>query len=559
MERRTQASMKGIYQEVTQFWKKKLFAISTILMMLLSYRTLLLQPTVGIDDTSFKVYYVDGVSPAMGRWCLYLIHKLFPLAYNPYFVEAVGLLLLCVSVSLWCVVFYRLFEDRIPDWGYTLFSCVMLSNPIISEVVIWYLQDGTYLGYGVAALAVLMGMASFQKQTAGNKKALAKYLLMSALFLTIAMGFYESFMIVFLMGMVMVFLVIRILKRTDYNVRIRDWLFSMAAVSICALLLRTLIVNLMIAVFHLESQTQILRSRGLHEVLGWFDGSRGTEEFLYVMKDFFVKYYLNGIVYVPVLILVMAIGVLLLASLYYCIRHRDGWILAAAFGIVLLPWIMPVLEGTATYYRSSQYIPLLTAFGVLLAAWELYRRKVKGLLRGIGILAALMLLYRQGYEMNKWLYLDAMKYEDTKRTLSQVAYKIGEQCDTSKPICVIGTYETPKGLQEAAYIPEWSKKYQLLEVLVKKVDEELFEEYNTPYGYAFAETPRLSFITWGATAFYNFDRELVKFWNMHGFDFEEDWHLEHYEEARKLFENGPSWPAEGSIVEMEDHIIVNFG
>lgn len=551
--------MQEIYQEVRQFWKKKIFAVGTILMMLLSYRTLLLQPTVGIDDTSFKVYYVDGVSPAMGRWCLYLIHKLFPLEYNPYFVEAVGLLLFCLSITLWCVVFHRMFQDKIPDWGYTLFGCVMLSNPIISEVVIWYLQDGTYLGYGVTALAVLMGMAAFQNKVLANKKALFQNLLLSAFFLTLAMGFYESFMIVFLMGMVMIFLLIRILKRSDYSVRIKDWFLHIGFISICAVLFRTVIVKWMITFFHLESQTQILRSRGLHEVLGWFDGTKGADEFFYVMKDFFVKYYLNGIVYVPILVLVMAVGILLLVSLCYCIKHKDGWILAAAIGIILLPWVMPVLEGLATYYRSSQYIPLLTAFGVLLVVWELYRRGVKGLLRGLGVLAAAMLLYRQGYEMNKWLYLDAMKYEDTKRTLSQVAYKIGEQCDGSKPICVIGDYETPTALQEAAYCPSWSKKYQLLEVLVKRVDEEIFEEYNTPYGYAFAETPRLSFITWGASAFFDFDRELVKFWNMHGFDFEEDWHLEHYEEARKLFENGPSWPAEGSIVEMEDYIIVNFG
>ena len=73
-------------------------------MMVLSYATLLHQPTVGIDDTAFDIYYEEGVSPAMGRWCLYLINKFFPLAYKPYFVEAIGLLLICLSERLWCLV-----------------------------------------------------------------------------------------------------------------------------------------------------------------------------------------------------------------------------------------------------------------------------------------------------------------------------------------------------------------------------------------------------------------------------------------------------------------------
>lgn len=551
--------MAGIIKEVKEFWNKKCFAAGILLMMLLSYRTLLLQPTVGIDDTSFKVYYVDGVSPAMGRWCLYLINKLFPLDYNPYFVEAVGLLMFCLSVTLWCVVFQRMFQDKISIAGYTLFGCVMISSPIISEVVIWYLQDGTYLGYGVTALAVLTGMEAFHQPIRSRRKKQVEYLLLSALFLTIAMGFYESFMIVFLMGMVMVFWLIRILKKEEYSIRVGEWLLNIGGISVCSVVLRSVIVKLFIVVFHLESQTQVLKSRGLYEVLGWFDGTKGLDEFLFVLKDFFVKYYLNAVVYVPVLILVMAVGIVLFLGCCYSVKRKDGWMIAAAAGIVLLPWIMPVLEGTATYYRSSQYIPLLSAFGVLLVVWELEHRRVKGFWKGLGLFAAFMLLYRQGYEMNKWLYLDAMKYEDTRRTLSEAALTIGEQCDTTKPVCVIGEYNTPFGLDEAAYCPSWSKKYKLMEIMVKLVDEELFEVYNTPRGYAFAETPRLSFITWGATAFYDFDRELVKFWKMHGFEFQEDGNLDHYKEARALFQDGPSWPEEGSIVEMGDYIIVNFG
>ena len=74
-----------------------------------------------------------------------------------------------------------------------------------------------------------------------------------------------------------------------------------------------------------------------------------------------------------------------------------------------------------------------------------------------------------------------------------------------------------------------------------------------------AETPILSVVKWGARAFYGFDRELVKFWKMHGITLYEDGNQSHYEEAQKLFESGPVWPEEGSVVEADGYIIVNFG
>ncbi len=597
--------MTKIWRDVKYLWSRKCFAVGLPVVTVLSYITLLLNPTIGIDDTSFKLYYVDGVSPAMGRWCLYMINKAVPLATNPFFVEAVGLCLFCLSVSLWCVVFYRLFGDRLPVVVYTLFCCVMISSPMISEVVIWYLQDGIYLGYGVTALAVLFGMEALRGEEGERKKrqgpedrgkekkagprgqgkgkgqsakdgrkgqkggpvfnralaGRAGWVIASAATLTVALGFYEAFMIVYLMAMAMVFLLVRVLDRKDYTARPFVWLVRVIFTVGLSMLLRSLVIELITAAYHLEAQKLVLKSRDAGDILqmaaGWFDGSRSLSEFTYILKDFFVKYYLNAVVYTTVLILVLAVGMVCLWGLVQTVRKRDGWILAAALCIVLLPWVMPILEAQATYYRASEYIPLLTAFAVFPAAWELRNRKRP--LRAAGLCLALLLLYRQGYEMNKWLYVDAMKYENDKLIMGQVALKIKESCDVSKPVCVVGSYQTPRGLIENVYTPEWSKKYKLLKWLVCAVDPEIFEKYDTPWGYAAAETPTLSFINWGAVAFYGFDRELVKFWKMHGFEFTEDGNPEHYAAARDLMLDGPVWPQEGSVVEMEDHIIVNFG
>ncbi|MCI9676749.1 MAG: hypothetical protein HFH06_13515 [Lachnospiraceae bacterium] len=552
--------MSDLIKDLKYFWSKKTFAVGLITIMILSYATLLFNPTVGIDDTSFKLYYIDGVSPAMGRWCLYMIHKLFPLDYNPYFVETIGLLFFCLSVSLWCVVFYRLFGSKLPVLVYTLFAGVMISSPILSEVVVWYVQDGIYLGYGVTALAVLAAMKSFTKV----KRIRWKYILLSALLLAVSLGFYEAFIIVFLMGLVMNFMVIRTRQTIqEYDGAPSKWFLTILAVCGIGMIFRSLFINGIILLFRLEDQTQVLAGRGFGDIvslfMGWFDGTRSIHEFLSMLKEFFVKYSIHGIVYLPVLILVLAELWLVFWGIRQTAATKDGWVLAAVAAILFLPWVMPILEGVPTYYRSSEYVPLLTAFAALLAGQTFCRKAHPKWLQGTALFLAFLLLYRQGYEMNKWLLIDAMKYEDDKRTLDALALELMAEYDTDKPICIAGSRQTPVSLLEDVYTPDWSKKYSLVKFFVCMVDEEIFDKYNTPYGYAVAETPQLSFINWANKAYYGFDRELIRFWEMHGFSFQEDNDTQHYKAAEELMRDAPVWPAKGSILEMEDYIIVNFG
>lgn len=546
-----------ILNEFRYFWQTKCFAAGIILTTLISYGIILTNPTIGVDDTAFAEYYADGISPAMGRWCVYLLNKIFPMAYNPFVCGAIDLIVFGISITLWCVVFRRMFGEKISVWGYTLFGCVMLSSPIISELVVWYVHNGITMGYGLIALAVLFTLEALRE---GVTNKIAIPILPALFLLTVALGFYESFMIVYLMAVLMVFLLIRLLDKKEYSKKAGKWLVLVLIITVGSIILRSMITQAVIMIFGLRDQVGILNSRGILEFLGWFDKSKGLQDFIYVMQDFFVKYYLNAAVYLPITLLVMAIGVLMVYSMFQSVKKKDYWILAAALGIIILPWCMPVLEGVATYYRTSQYIPLMIAFVVLLIVWEFKKHKVTGFIKGFGIFLAVVLLYNQVYEMGKWLYLDMLKYNDAKRTMEAVALTLKSDFDASKPICVIGSYRVPESLETQAYSPVWSKKTVIVTYFVGLLNEELLDKYyDAQKGYAFAETPRLSVIEWGASAFYGFDRQLIKFWKMIGFTFTEDGSLEHYREARELMEDGPVWPEPGSIVEQDDYIIVNFG
>lgn len=553
--------MSQLLKDIKYFWKHRCFSVGIPLMMVFSYVTLLLNPTVGVDDTAFKIYFVDGVSPATGRWCLFLINKIFPLAYNPFFVEIVGLAFFCLSVTLWCIVFYRIVGDKISVFAYTIIGGVMLSSPILSEIVTYYLQNGIYLGYGVTALAVMLLIETFRTERNDWKGRMPLNAASGAL-LTAALGFYESFMIVFMMAAVMSFLLIRATDCGSYRARPLEWVRNTLIVCILGMMFREIITRILIALFHLEGQMKVLKNNGMGDILGnlagWFSDEEQMKGFLYILKEFLVKYYFNAVVYAPVMILVLALAVSGIWSLIKALKKKDGWVLAAWVGILLLPWLLPVIEGVATYYRSSQYIPLLTAFAVLIAAWELKNVRWKGV-RCAALFFAFLLLYQQGYEMNKWLYVDAMKYEDAKRTMDNVALYLQANVDTDKPVCVVGSYQASGDVLSDVYCPAYSKKYVIISYLVRGLDEGIFEKYDSERGYAAAETPRLSLIKWGATAFYGFDRELIKYWKTQGFDFVEDGNQAHYEQAKEFMADGPAWPRAGSVVELEDYIIVNFG
>jgi hypothetical protein len=88
------------------------------------------------------------------------------------------------------------------------------------------------------------------------------------------------------------------------------------------------------------------------------------------------------------------------------------------------------------------------------------------------------------------------------------------------------------------------------------IDDNLLEKFYRPYGVWVAQTPSLSVIDWGRYAFDD-DSELVKFFDMLGLKLQPltDTDYAPIEEYSKQL---PEYPAEGSIADMGDYIIVHF-
>lgn len=547
-----------IWQETRKMFQSKKYVCCMLVTLFATYGSLLIRPTIGIDDTAWKVYFVDGVAPVMGRWILYVLNKIIPIAeYNPFIVELLFLFFFFVSATLWVILLKRMIGDHVSEWAYVFFGCAFLAAPITSELVTYYLANGIFLGFGFTALAVWYLWDAFETGISKGKRI--RKVIGSGLWLWLALGCYESFIVVYMVAICVCYCFDRGLKGKEERISVLRVLVSTLLAGVFCIVLRSIWTELSIVLFSLQDQTNVLHYRGIGDIFNYFKSGDGVQDIGLIFKQFFIKYYINAVVYKPITFLVMGFGLLGLWALIRSVQKRDFIVLLSVIGAMIMPWTLTILEGYATYYRTSQYIVLMNAIIVLVVALFMEKVREKRYIKYVGFLFAVIFLYHEAYEMNYWLKVDQDKYEDACRTADAVALEIIKDYDENLPICVIGEYNVPSAIASKSYCPAWSKRTVIAKWAIGLLDKELIDDYMEPAGYRFAETPLLSVIKWGSVAFYSIDVELIKFWENRGFQFTVDGNLEHYSYGKALLEKGmPAWPEKGSIIQMDDYIIVNL-
>jgi hypothetical protein len=270
-------------------------------------------------------------------------------------------------------------------------------------------------------------------------------------------------------------------------------------------------------------------------------------------------YIVYACAYYPIWVFVMATLVILLSALVLSIRKKDVWIFLLAIAGYAAAFSLVIIEGKETYYRSAQFLPVICGFGAMIFVWAMnsVKGKMAGFLRILACLILSVILWNQCADMNKWFYVDWQKYEAAKETVHNVAYELEKNFDTSKPIVFTGTYEIPHSITEDAYVSFSSKEYSFMRRMTEWFDEYLLGKYHRSQGMWVAQQPALSVIEWGKTAF-DCNRELIKFFEMHGHCLVANRDMELYEMAIEYSLDWPSFPREGSIVDMGEYIIVHF-
>lgn len=336
--------------------------------------------TIGIDDTPSLYYFEEGLIAIVGRWVLFLLNKVISLAeFAPFVTDFAAVLFLIAAAIVWSALFYSVFGEKIPMTGYAYFAAVFVSCPLISEVFTYFLHNGIAIGYlscAVSLCCMREWQLSIRKQRKGSGlrekpdcPAVTK-LAAAAVFLWIAMGCYESFMILWLAGLLLLLLSERIRLGTERTARTGErgvfgTLAGGALAALAAVLLRSLMIVVLTKAFHLEYLQGEAVQRSVTEMLGWMVQTGAFGELIMILKRTFVLYGVFAYAYLPIRIFVLSAVVITVVTLVRVIRGRDLWALILLPTAYLAAFSLLFIEGKATLYRSAQFLPIFCGYGVL--------------------------------------------------------------------------------------------------------------------------------------------------------------------------------------------------
>lgn len=563
------------------FLRNKLYMLFLGLAAAFSYGFLITHATVGIDDTPYAYYFEEGLNVIVGRWFLYLVNKVVHISdFSPFLTDLAGVLILMAAVVVWCSLLRSVCGDKAPMWGYLFFGCIFISSPLHSEVYTYYLHNGVSVGYlctgiGLCFFRELCGSMGYMEDSEGAPRREAARLKLRAaavlcgmtVFLWIALGCYESFMIVWLLGVLLVLLTGKYMGRQRKVMMPLVWA---GAAAVAAILLRSAMIAALIAIFDLGDMRDEAVQRSVAEILSWMFEEGAFAEFGMAVKRFYVMYGAFLYAYYPIRIFMYSVLVMTVFAVWRGIRQRSAWLPVLTAGCFLACILLTVVECKATYYRSAQFLPVICGYGafVLTYAVKGFRESRRltgragtvlgGGANGLVILGLCVVLWNQCFDINRWFYIDWLKYEAARDTASKVMLELEREFDVSKPVMFTGKYEIPKAIIGDAYVGYGTETFFKIKRWTDPVDEHLLDKFYRDYGVWVAQAPELSVIEWGRYAFGD-NSELVRFFAMHGYELVPYLRTKEETDAAEVYSKGlPRFPREGSIVDMGDYLIVHF-
>lgn len=576
-------------EKVMQKWKSygkhfqqnRLYMGILLLTAVCAYGYKVTNATIGIDDTPSLYYFEEGLIAIVGRWVLFLLNKVVSLAeFVPFVTDFAAVVILVLAAVVWSALFYSVLGEKVPTAGYAFFGAVFLSSPLISEVFTYFLHNGIAIGYlccGISLCCVREWQSSTRKMQKGSGirqklgcLAVAE-ILTAAVFLWIAMGCYESFMILWLAGLMLLLLTERI-ARGRQEKDIFATLVAGAVAALVAIVLRSVMIVVVTKAFHLEYLRGEAVQRSVTEMLGWMLQPGAFGELAMILKRTFVLYGVFAYAYLPIRIFILSAAAILVVTLVRVIRGRDLWALLLLPAAYLAAFSLLFIEGKATLYRSAQFLPVFCGYGALLFVYGIWQltgtmspkakntagRKISAGVRALAVLVLAVILWNQCMDMTRWFYIDKKKYDAAVKTVDQIAMDLERDFDTLKPVIFTGNYDIPYSIVQDAYVSYSSLVYYKMKRLADLVDPDLLDKYNRgSRGVWVAQTPALSVIDWGRYAF-DSDAELVKFFEMHGHQLVALEDISLYAAAEEESLDLPEYPQEGYIVDKGDYIIVHF-
>ncbi|EEG73570.1 glucosyltransferase domain-containing protein [[Clostridium] hylemonae] len=549
--------MKQYKEDLKYFLNNKVYILCIIVISVISYGFAAANNSVSIDDLDGDRYVGNGnIMLSAGRFGMVFWSKLFGYKtkwpQNSFAIDVIAVVLFILSAVNFCILFYRIAKDKICMKAYTVFSCMLVSYPLMIEI--WEYTTANLCvtgGFFFVSIALLI----MREQMQGKFKRYCWFI--SVLLLTIVCASYESLAVVYVF-MVFAIFALQILFETERKTTLKMILkhgMIYASVLITGVIFRVVIHRSFLYLFRLTEG-----KNGDTEIM-W-----GRVSKLQSIKDLITggikQYILKGIIYFPITVLLILGLIFIMIGIILCVRKKAYMLLLPGAGMLFSLILLSVIQGSISNYRSSQVFAVFVAFSLMILIYILQDSKnsLLKIISGIVTIASVILCIHQAVYMNYFLTINHLRSEEEANVVRDIGRDLKATTDLNKPVIFTGRYVLSEGITEAVSIQKDDFRWK---VYSKALSVYIGVDYEKIYNNTERKLPVNninSVITWSITAF-DSQESMEKLFQYYGFDYKAANFVQIYSEAAQFVNENkiPGYPAEGYIVDRGEYIIVNLG
>ncbi len=512
--------MKKIWNEykeqIKYFLTNQKYMISIIIVAFLSYGFTITHYSIGVDDLCFDRYVNGTYILSAKRWGTWLLYNVLGIKeFSPFWLDFIVATFMVIIAIVLCGFIKKQYGDKIKIWGYIVFSCILISNPLINH---FFIYQSTNLSIVISNLIIILsGIVIYENYFSENKKSVNIIL---GIILTIPISMYESCAqtyVVFLFATIFI-------KMTEYNKQTKEQnkkLFKYFCTGIGVLIIGILlyvitgkIVLLLLEKFGVLTKNYALNNTSILTVKGLSIKSK-----IQLFNNAVIKKFSYGIKnYLPVFVFTILAAIVLIVETIKLIKSNLNYRLISVLALISSNFILFFILATLLYRMQFSWI-ITTAFLALYVYQIFCDKKVIKYL--INIIAILLIVIQTRY-LNQCFYNDYKRYEKEKTVANDIAVNVVKKYDyKNKPLVFVLNRD------------EMKDTYRI----------------NDDNGFLL--------MAWGTEAFNEVSTEITKFINEQGYNFL----YADYEEAEnaiKEYEKLDEKTKSNAIVELDDIIIVNL-
>lgn len=539
--------MKNIKEEIEFFVKKIEYIIPLIITAILSFGFVITHYSVNIDTLSAERYYREGELLAQHRYGGVLLDKIFGvMEFNPFFVDCLAVIFLILASIIFCLLFKKISNNKINIITYTVFSCLFVSYPLINEIFV-YTPMSLGICFSFFIIAIVLNLLYEYRKDRKNIK-----LGITTLLMCLIMSIYESSASVYLCGIFIIEILDYIYNDNNKKIlnTIKD-LILMILPLILALIINVIISNMILSICNINESENAAKEI-MYKELGVIGGIKN------LIKTMFYSYGINGLFYLPITVMQMACIIIFVMGIVYGINKKNITIFVLFMGSICSIFSLSIIQGDAAPYRTCQVFQLFIAFAFMIMVQYVINVGRNKMIKNIFIFLSFLIVFYQAKDLNKYFYINYVRYEQEKISLISIAERLKNECDIEDKsvIFIVNEYKPSKYIVENIFTETSTLRAKIANTIIKTVDSE-----NTTYSeeYRYIDKPMQSninsYLTWGTYAFREVNTEIFKWLSMLGYDDFKQGTIEQVYEILKKMKEGEIIDNK-SIIEEEEYIVV---